>query len=502
MSIEVIPNQPINLAFTERDSCLPTDNRKYCASYQYGDYIKVQMKTAGAGYSNCNPTFVRAGTELITNSRFTTDLSDWTTSSTTWNSGGGAHMAFVGVGVTKTMVQSGISFSSFSGRLILKLTVKSITGDCDITPDLDGAPATSLNITSSGVYYFPMYYAAIPATLTISVESKSASLDIVFSEVSITDSFDCILGADTGWDFIDGGLTHQTGNTTVAYLLSTGYTGASPYYGVYVNVSDMTAGTLGVYLDGSLLGTISADGVYKYFATATATSNCELHPSSDFDGTVTYFDCVEYDSSIAVNLTALDGTPYLDLVTNGSVTYEQDRITISVLCGDDANAVQQGCYVLEITGTYPSAFDYVSNCIQVNETMTCGKKIEGYGDDGTRSFGFLWGAFRLTHRVEFLKFNPEYPIDSDDYEFSDGSRALTFAKREKYYTGRINYVDETIHDTISTQILCKTFTVDGERYFVKPQNYKPSWEKDGNNNVAQANIELRKYQSTIYSNNQ
>jgi len=106
----------------------------------------------------------------------------------------------------------------------------------------------------------------------------------------------------------------------------------------------------------------------------------------------------------------------------------------------------------------------------------------------------------LNHRARFLKFNPFYPTDADDYEYSSGTRSLTFAKREKYWEGLFDYADENFHDTVSTQVLCDTIQIDSVSYFVKPGDYKPEWDKDGRQRLAQARIELRKKTSTIQSN--
>ncbi len=504
MPISVIPNQPINLAFTERDSCLPIDNKGYCTSYQYGDSIKLQVKNASAASANCNAGFNLSGTELLTNPRFEVDLSSWTVDGAcSWNSGGGIKLSSFG-STTHNFSQSGIPLTFGSDRKVLKIVFSEVNQDFNLSFDMDGASTTPVLITAAGTYYYPLYYSTTPATLTVSMQPTSVlGLDVVAVEVSLSDSSLCLFGGDSGWDFTDGGVTHQTGNTTVIYILSTTATGtASPYYGVLVNVELMGAGSLGVYLDGVLLGTITASGTYKYYATGTAGSNCELHPSSDFDGTVTYFDCLEYANDYAVEVTDLTGTPYLDLVGNASVTYIEDRINVIVGTGDDADKIQQGCYLIKLTETYPTTKTYTSGCLQVFEEMACGKLINAKGEYDSRTLGFLWGYFSLTHRIEFLKFNPEYPTDSEDYEPSLGTRDIVYAKREKYYTGKINYADETVHDTISTQIICKYFYIDGVRYFVKPQNYKPIWDKDGQYNLAQANIELRTHSGTIYTTNQ
>ena len=143
---------------------------------------------------------------------------------------------------------------------------------------------------------------------------------------------------------------------------------------------------------------------------------------------------------------------------------------------------------------------YISNCIALDTEHDCAKTIRANCDNGTTKYGFRWGTFVLSHRARFLKFNPFYPTDADDYEYSSGTRSLTFAKREKYWEGLFDYADENFHDTVSTQVLCDTIQIDSVSYFVKPGDYKPEWDKDGRQRLAQARIELRKKSSTIQSN--
>jgi hypothetical protein len=143
---------------------------------------------------------------------------------------------------------------------------------------------------------------------------------------------------------------------------------------------------------------------------------------------------------------------------------------------------------------------YISNCLALDTEHDCAKYVRATCDNGSTKYGFRWGAFVLNHRARFLKFNPFYPTDADDYEYSSGTRSLTFAKREKYWEGLLDYADENFHDTVSTQVLCDTIQIDGVSYFVRPGDYKPEWDKDGRQRLAQARIELRKKSSTIQSN--
>ena len=145
----------------------------------------------------------------------------------------------------------------------------------------------------------------------------------------------------------------------------------------------------------------------------------------------------------------------------------------------------------------------VSNCLAVSMEHDCAKRIIGdcYSGSDVVKYGFMFdGSFRLDQMARFLKFNPSYPVNSDDYKFSSGTQSLTYASREKFYDGLLDYADETFHDSFSTQVLCDSFTIDTVAYFVKPDDYKPEWDKDGRQRLAQARIQLSKKTSIISSN--
>ena len=149
--------------------------------------------------------------------------------------------------------------------------------------------------------------------------------------------------------------------------------------------------------------------------------------------------------------------------------------------------------------------DYVSNCLAVATDHDCAKRVIGDcypgTGDGVVKYGFMFdGNFRLDQQVRFLKFNPTYPADADDYKYSSGERSITYASREKFYEGLCDYADENFHDAFSTQVLCDTLTIDTVEYFVKPGDYKPEWDKDGRQRLAQARIQLSKKTSIISSN--
>ena len=216
-------------------------------------------------------------------------------------------------------------------------------------------------------------------------------------------------------------------------------------------------------------------------------------------------------SIITVDVTPSENTTfYFDWYGNIS-NYDNPQFIIGILTNTIPSATG-GEYLEIASASLKAIYDcadtsetLVSNCLALADDHDCAKRViadcyPGSGDPVVK-YGFAFdGVFKLDQQVRFLKFNPTYPVDSDDYKFSSGRRALTSAKREKFYEGLCDYADETFHDAFSTQILCDTLTIDTVEYFVNPEDYKPEWDKDGRQRLAQARIELRKKSSTIQSN--
>ena len=188
-----------------------------------------------------------------------------------------------------------------------------------------------------------------------------------------------------------------------------------------------------------------------------------------------------------------------------ALTGVTDYYTVSLAMASTSSL--SGGEYLEITDVSlkpATGAQWTSNCIELVSTFNCEKLLKGVCTTGTTDLGFYWdGNFRLQQYVEFLSFNPTYPIDGRDYEYSTGTRSVTFARREKYYDAETGYVDETTHDAVSAMILCDTFTVDGVSHFVKQDDYKPDWQtKNGELLLSKGRMLIRKKTSTIFKTNQ
>lgn len=127
-------------------------------------------------------------------------------------------------------------------------------------------------------------------------------------------------------------------------------------------------------------------------------------------------------------------------------------------------------------------------------TWDCSFIVSGYSD--SYAFGFYFGSvtnplFYLTQRLRVLQFAPRYPSVGEEYLFSNGSFARSFAQSGKIRTAWFDYVDEPTHDVIRLQLLSDVLTVDSDVYFAPLKDYEPEWDEH-RYNLAQSRVDLVK----------
>jgi len=500
MAIQAIPNQPINISPVADDTCLVVNSKTYCALYNTNDNLYLQMLNAPCtGELFCNPTFSSTGGSAITvqNPFFNTDLSDWNAGSQwSWDASGGAKLTYgTGSTIDKRINQDLLTLVAGSVYRVT-FTIRSYTSTSGLTLTVGfGSGGGSQNITANGSYAFDLVCG--PTSLLYFTQNGGSDGSLILDDIQVTQAVDCIPKGADGWEIGAGAMCHAAGDVdaiVIPAILNTVVAG-SAYFRVQVRVENMTAGSAVVFIGLNGAGTITKNGEFTYYDLAVNGSDLSIVPSTDFDGCITYLSAYELALDYGVEVVDLQGTTIYDAVAQSAVSYVKDRVNVTIaLTGD----LDDGCFKIKVTDPCTSTV-YLSNCFAVKESHDCTKLIAASGDNNTTSLGFLWSNFQLSHRMRFLKFNPEYPYASDDYEPSDGSRINVYSKREKYYTGLLDKVDENTHDTITAQMQCSSFAIDGVSYFVKLQNYKPEWNKDGINNLSRARIELRKTTGTIYS---
>lgn len=540
MGLVVIPNQPINLEPFAVDDCNVGDNKAYCTLYNDGDYAYLQFKqtpcggnivsegnfvtvddwTADAGWTHV-PNSIGAGLDdgtfvhtpgtsddleqsagLVNGNYYkvTITVGDRTAGTVTVSIGGTSLDAISSNGEFTLYGTAGASglltitaSSAFDGYVAYVSAYELVNTYQLVLLDADTETAAAVQPSITSVYddeYVTFYW-------------QWSSVPMGCYKVSVGDPCNPGAGASlvsdpefdsgTGWNIInDGGTQHLViaggilgltietpGDTFIETIESNTFELINGCcYRIEVQFGNIDPAFDSNLAEGTIIGlksTLLGGSVVNFIS----------GPNSFYENQTFYFDFC------------------LPAFTNPSTDYQlyftyQAANGNTFTGGEYAEIKKMNIYPIYDCGT--GDVTYVSNCLALDTEHDCAKLVRATCDNGTTKYGFRWGAFVLNHRARFLKFNPFYPTDADDYEYSSGTRSLTFAKREKYWDGLFDYADENFHDTVSTQVLCDTIQIDGVSYFVRPGDYKPEWDKDGRQRLAQARIELRKKASTIQSN--
>lgn len=160
--------------------------------------------------------------------------------------------------------------------------------------------------------------------------------------------------------------------------------------------------------------------------------------------------------------------------------------------------------IIEICQNDPALW-YHTNCFQVLPLNTNDgtKLITGESLTNTFQLGFYFAiGFVLQQRLFVKALAPKYPIDSSSYIFSDGTKKLTSAQREKVYDVTFRELTEIQHDTLSAQILTKEFKIDNKEYYVDPKDYQPNWNAKYGYPMADVRIEAMEQGTIIFKSNE
>lgn len=284
--------------------------------------------------------------------------------------------------------------------------------------------------------------------------------DTVYVSASITDTFD----STTGWSgasIEDGGCTFGAGK---ASFTTTG--DPVEVFTIQKDFNCPLTGLLGISLIRNFLAGFAASYIVKV----------------TIDG----------------NDYTFSGTDILVMPISAGVHTFIFQVTVSD--GGIGSVVEFETLFLSFYGYDPLTYSYISSCFRIVSTLDCEKKIKGVSNTGSTSMGFLWdGIFDITHNWPINIVNPVFDIDGGTYTHSTGEKKLTSASREKVYTAVMEFADENIYDTITTQILCDDFTINGVKYVVNPKSIKPEWNANGKQRAGKVSFELtRQYPTTFY----
>ncbi len=545
MAIVPIPNQPINLQPPTVDPCNIGDNKEYCTLYQ----------TDGVGYVQFRQT--PCDGNIISEGNFAT-VDDWTADA------GWVHVPnSMGASLADGSYRHTPGTSDDLEQTITAINGKYCSVRFTISGRTAGQVSVSIGGTNLGAIdsngTFTLYdVAGVTGVLRFRANSDfDGTLSYVSAYLLVNTFIATLIDIETGLaassqptftfnynkDFVSAQWSWQDvpegcykvsigdpcdPGTSTEILLNPSFTSLSNWTIVDNNIGStqclsISGGNLNVtkVFTGGAIENISE---YAYQPIAFTTGNCYYRFSITF-GAVDDAFITASDTIIAILLTDGSAYPFTDITFSqfvpqanttvyfdwyGNLTNYDDPTFVIIVESNGTGGGTGGEYMEISSASLQSIYDcadssetLVSNCLAISTEHDCAKRIIGdcYSGSDVVKYGFMFdGSFRLDQMARFLKFNPSYPVNSDDYKFSSGTQSLTYASREKFYDGLLDYADETFHDSFSTQILCDSFTIDTVAYFVKPDDYKPEWDKDGRQRLAQARIQLSKKTSIISSN--
>jgi hypothetical protein len=512
MPLRFIPNQPfIFESPIGEQSCLNNDDNAYAQIVQANDTVCVQVAIDPCDEAiNCEPSmFSAASAQGLVGSL-----------GSGWSSGGGLTSYSGSGGVAGDVTYTPSSPLVWGNPYQIDITIDSVTGTCGIFVSL-GIDTYATEITEAGSYRFYLICQTTGDELTISMSSSAitAGDTMVISNVALSTFalcwFDSLPFVYPSWDYTFDLTTLEGKFCSVTdfgdLINTTAYINDGNYHRVNLRITDCTQGGLEVILGGVYLGTTTGNGEFQFYGVPTdASGELILTKTGSFDGCV---DNVTVDEFGAVDPTDLGNSVYKLQVANSSglattdeidFTVHDDRVTWCFNVSDLRNGgqpIELSCsidYQLLLTAQCPedSPTEYLSVTVlkYSNTTWDCTKVVEGYCDG--YAYGFWFGSttnneFKLIQRLRVLQFAPRYPTEAEEYLFSSGVFGRSFGQRGKIRTAWFDYVDETAHDCISTQIICDVLKVDDEIYFSPAKDYEPEWDEH-KRNLAQSRVDLIK----------
>jgi hypothetical protein len=499
MPTEFIPNQAVlfeNPIGTY--DCLNNDPRAYAQLAQPGDTLCVQWKMLPCTEDvSCEPDMVidPLGADLLQN---------WNTG-TGWTSSGSTSAIYDGTGGAGNLDQT---INTTAGKVYMfTLTVNGFTGDADFEVAL-GLDVRG-PITGDGTYTY--YFVAVGALTTITLIPTGPGVAgdyFELDQMSMIQYTDC-------WE---DGLSSGTASWTYSYengqgkFCSFNYNGGNlynrdayvtdgNYHKVTFTISGWSQGSVNVTLGGVSLGAATGEGTWVFYGTPTDVSKDLIFQKQDlFDGCISQVTVDDYG-----NLTTRYNAYLVDQSNNvaASMTpsYYDDR---AVVC-EDWNTIDPDMSGLdcdyfkfriveecedEVIDIYNSVnyFSYNLN------GWDCSKVVEAWSEG--YAFGFYFGSdidnpdFKLYQRLRVLQFSPKYPNVGEEYLYSNGSTARSYAQTGKRRICWFDYIDENAHDTIRVQLLSQKLLIDNYAFYFPTADYEPEWAENGKYNLAQSRVEL------------
>ena len=523
MPVRFIPNQPfIFESPIGEQSCLNNDDNAYAQIVQANDTVCVQVAIDPCDEAiNCEPNMYSAAAAL----GYADSLgSGWSLS--------GGNFVYSGAGGVVGNVTINPSSATVAGNVYqIDFTISSVTGNAGISFAL--GLDSSIEYTETGTYIIWLIAQSTTDNLEIIMNASATTagdtltINGVGFAISATSLcwFDSLPFGYPSWSFTSD-LTTLEGKfcsiTDFGDLINTtAYINDGNYHRVNFTITEATQGGVEVILGGTYLGTTEGNGEFRYYGVPNdASGELILRKTDNFDGCISLCTVDEFG---LVDNTDINNSVYQLFVANSSglaqtdaidFTVHDDRVTWCFDVSDLTNGgfpIELSCsidYQLLLTAQCPedSPTEYLSVTVlkYSDTTWDCTKVVEGYCEG--YAYGFWFGSttaneFKLIQRLRVLQFAPRYPTEAEEYLFSSGVFGRSFGQRGKIRTAWFDYVDETAHDCISTQIICDVLKVDDEIYFSPAKDYEPEWDEH-KRNLAQSRVDLIKADElTIFKRN-
>jgi len=330
-------------------------SEQYCWPVQLGDRVMSQFyQTPCNDNLVCDPEFddFSYGPELILNGSFTGPTPEWSVGAN-WIATG--TNIYHNPGSTALLQQFGVPIVDCD-FFWLQVTVSRISGTLTCVIGL-----TTLVIDSTGVFEIKDFYASGSNTLSF---VPSSDFEGYIDNVTVRlINYDC-WDSNCAW-ILDGNKACKRVGV-VGQLVQTGsnYINTGSYYKYEISVTNISNGQLYLFLAGTLFATITTNGDYLYYLTATNNGTISFSSSLDFDGCISEPKVYELRNDYTAELIDSNGTIY---DVSDSISYYNEFVTIDL--GIEDYELSDGCYTLNV-------YDY---CIVTSDNLVIdGDFVNGY----------------------------------------------------------------------------------------------------------------------------
>lgn len=193
-----------------------------------------------------------------------------------------------------------------------------------------------------------------------------------------------------------------------------------------------------------------------------------------------------------INVTNCTNPLALSLVFSNAIGGTTDLFVSSIVITPDYE-----CTFTKITP------DFCSNCISIKELHPCTTLITAFCNESSNGFNF--DNFLLTLRARLLFVNPISKNRNENYKLSNNKYYKNFSERDKLFDIIFDYADEIFHDAINTMITCDTLNMVGgnidAEYVWLEDSYKPEWDSEGRQNIAQSRIQIQQNGNSLTNSN-